>query len=140
MHRNSFPKSRLRDWKNLSDCCWNFCQTFVQKIREKRSRLKRSIFGKDRTAVPSDGILRSECSSTVLAGPGQGRLIINYEKTTKTSTESSTTSGFSNVNVQTNSTFLYFATLICSLITILRYQIKINHLIHYNRRGRLAQW
>ena len=59
----------FRDWGCEIVACplvWNS----VKHLLRKRLHLKRSVLGKYRTTVPSDGILRSECSTSVLAGPG----------------------------------------------------------------------
>ena len=61
--RNSFPIEVA--WMEEPVQLLGHRQTYIAK----KLRLKR-LPGGDRTAVPSDEILQSECSSTELAGPG----------------------------------------------------------------------
>ena len=69
---NSFPRSRLRDWKYPS--------TYWISVNPLRIfAIEKSSCGGDRTAVPSDGILRSERSTTELAGPGSSAVYLIYK-------------------------------------------------------------
>ena len=63
--RNSFLRSRLRDWKYPSDC-W-----VTVKHIANLSRLKRLPQRGSNRGPLGQRILQSECSSTVLAGPGK---------------------------------------------------------------------
>ena len=68
---NSFPRSRLRDWKNPSTY-WISVNPFCELIA-----IEKASCGGDRTAVPSDEeFLRSERSTTELAGPGKRPTIL----------------------------------------------------------------
>ena len=70
--------SRLQDWKNPSDS-WIFRQTSVRSIfsfEEKIASEKYSSAGIEPRS-PLDQKLQSECSSTVLAGPGI--VAVNYD-------------------------------------------------------------